>query len=435
VTPLFEAWQARMRRAFQNQGEDLEWDFSITSFRAMYDQADRFLKGGIATLRPREQDALLDYFVSNPGPDIANGQDRSRADALRNARDKLRALDAALPPYSLAPAMARLPDPPPSRIHIGGDYNNLGDPVRPAPPAFLPPLANPNASRLDFARWLVSRENPLTARVAVNRIWQELFGRGLVQTSEDFGTQGDRPTHPELLDWLAADFIDCGWSVKTLQKKIVMSATYRQSSTIRADLADKDPENTLLARQSRVRLPAELIRDQALAASGLLNPSIGGPSIRPFQPAGVAELGYANSVKWKEDSGRDRYRRGLYIHYQRTTPYPMLSNFDEPDSTIACSRRRRSNTPLQSLNLLNDPVFFEAAQSLAGRALKEVQGGAGDRVAYLFRLVLARNPTPAERDRLVKYLDQQLSASPNQVAAWTGAGRVLFNLDEFLTRE
>jgi hypothetical protein len=255
----------------------------------------------------------------------------------------------------------------------------------------------------------------------VNHIWLHLFKRGLVPTVDNFGSAGEAPSHPELLDWLAGEFVRGGWSTKALQKKIVMSATYRQSSKSRPELDQKDPENTLLARQSRVRLPAELLRDQALAVSGLLNPAIGGRSIRPPQPAGVAELGYANSVKWKEDTGPERYRRGLYIHYQRTTPYPLLSNFDAPDSTIACSRRRRSNTPLQALNLLNDPVFHEAAEALAKR-------GASLGVEGMFEAVLARKTNPAELGRLARYVDEQQGD-------WTGLARVLLNLDEFMTRE
>jgi hypothetical protein len=204
----------------------------------------------------------------------------------------------------------------------------------------------------------------------VNRVWQEYFGRGLVRTSEDFGTQGEKPSHPELLDWLAAGFQQTGWSLKTLHKQIVTSATYRQSSTFRPELQGRDPGNTLLARQMRLRLPAELIRDSALAASGLLYPVIGGKSIRPPQPAGLTDLGYASSLRWQESQGQDRYRRGLYI-LQRTVPYPQLANFDAPDSNVAACRRTRSNTPLQALNLLNDPVFVEAAQALAARTLRE----------------------------------------------------------------
>jgi hypothetical protein len=313
---------------------------------------------------------------------------------------------------------------PPTHLRVGGDYKTFGAEVAPGTLAILPPLNAAAPTRLDLARWLVSKENPLTARVTVNRIWQEFFGRGIVFTSEDFGTQGDRPSHPELLDFLASEFRDNGWSMKRIEKMIVMSATYRQSSKARPELETKDPENTLLARQSRVRLPAELIRDQALAASGLLNPEIGGRSVRPPQPKGVAELGYANSVKWKESTGPDKYRRGLYVHYQRTTPYPQMSNFDEPDSNVSCTRRRRSNTPLQALNLLNDPVFYEAAQALAARIQKE---GGADPLSYAFELCLARTPSKTERARIEQYRAQG--------GDWLGVSRILLNLDELITRE
>ena len=239
-----------------------------------------------------------------------------------------------------------------------------------------------------------------------------------------------------------------------MQRLIVTSAAYRQSSKARQELEVSDPGNALIARQSRLRLPAELLRDEALAASGLLNPAIGGKSVRPPQPAGVAELGYANSVKWKESEGSDRYRRGLYIHFQRTAPYPMLINFDEPDSNVSCTRRRRSDTPLQALNLLNDPVFFEAAQALAIRISQEAPADAASRIDWAFKLCLGRKPTSREGERMLKYYDdqKQLLASDSKArdaiqpfriegsdeasaAAWVGLSRVLLNLDEFVTRE
>ena len=220
---------------------------------------------------------------------------------------------------------------------------------------------DPAPSRLTLAKWAVSQDNPLTARVAVNRMWQEFFGRGIVRTSNDFGKQGDRPSHPELLDWLAANFMDGGWRVKRMHKLIVMSATYRQSSKVRQDLQQVDPANTLLARQSRLRLPAELVRDSALVVSNLLYPEVGGKSVRPAQPQGVTELAY--HITWKPSEGRERYRRGLYIQIQRTIPYPMLVNFDGADASVSVCQRGQSNTPLQALNLLNDPVFVEAAAS------------------------------------------------------------------------
>jgi hypothetical protein len=333
-------------------------------------------------------------------------------------------------------------------IAKGGDFRAPGAEVEPATPVFLGSFQG--KSRLDLANWIMSKDNPLTARVAVNRMWQEFFGKGLVRTSEDFGTQGDRPTHPELLDWLAAEFRDGGWRVKRLHKMIVMSAAYRQSSAAREDLATKDPENSLIARQQRLRLPAELIRDEALTAGGILNDQVGGRSVRPPMPPGIAELGYANSVKWVADNGPDRYRRGFYVQFQRTTPYPQLMTFDAPDSTIACTRRTRSNTPLQALNLLNDPVFLEAAQGLAARVMQ----AKGDKLTFAFETALGRSPSTREKERIATYLDQQIGllrknpkqaadlmpAAPEgsdiiEAAAWVGVSRVLLNLDEFITRE
>ena len=239
-----------------------------------------------------------------------------------------------------------------------------------------------------------------------------------------------------------------------MERMIVTSATYRQSSKTRPDLAAKDPDNVLVARQSRVRLSAELIRDEALSASGLLDPAIGGPGIRPPQPAGVSEITYGGGLKWKESQGADRYRRGLYIHFQRTSPYPELVNFDAPDSRLSCTRRRRSNTPLQALNLLNDTVFFEAAQALAERTLREEPGDFESRASYAFELALSRKPNARELNQLTTYFEAQKvlfekdqksmalvapftpeGVSRTDMAAWVGLSRVLMNLDEFITRE
>ncbi len=422
IPELLPPWERRLREAYNHPGESGEWDFTLTDFTASMDRPRELLTDNPETRSQRDQERLIAFFVSRIGTDYS--KDRSTAGTLREAREKLDALAATLPPYSQAQAMRTDPSIPPTRLRVGGDYKTFGAEVAPGTLAILPPLNAAKPTRLDLAQWLVSKDNPLTARVTVNRIWQEFFGRGIVFTSEDFGTQGDRPSHPELLDFLASEFRDNGWSVKGIQKMIVMSATYRQSSKARPDLETKDPENTLLARQSRVRLPAELIRDQALAASGLLNPEIGGRSVRPPQPKGVAELGYANSVKWKESTGPDKYRRGLYVHYQRTTPYPQMSNFDEPDSNVSCTRRRRSNTPLQALNLLNDPVFYEAAQAMAARIQRE---GGADPLAYAFELCVARLPSKTERARIEQYRAQG--------GDWLGVSRILLNLDELITRE
>ena len=326
--------------------------------------------------------------------------------------------------------------------------------VRPGTPAFLHALPpSPNPTRLDLASWLVSRDNPLTARVTVNRIWQEYFGRGLVESSENFGTRGEPPTHPQLLDWLALEFVESGWDLKHMHRLIVQSATYRQSSKSREDLQDVDPTNRLLAGQSRLRLRAELIRDAALAASGLLNPEIGGPSIRPPLPEGMGEDGH-RPISWDESRGRDRYRRGLYIVFQRGVPYPQLVNFDAPDAEESCSRRDRSTNPLQALNLLNDPIFVETARGLAARVLREEHGDSKERIEYAFRLCLGRAPSKAELERLADYLqlqkeilEQEPDSTPKlyplptagvdrvQAAAWTALSSVLLNLDEFITRE
>jgi hypothetical protein len=456
VAELQAQWEPHIQQAFREQGKDLEWNFAVTEMRASFDGADHFLKGEWTNRTQRQADRLTDYFVGNPGPE--NEKNKAVAAFLKEARGKLRDLHATLPEIAQAPVMEELANPLQSNIHLGGDYQALGAAVEPGIPSLFPPISVPHQNRLTLARWLVSGENPETARVAVNRMWQDFFGQGLVVTSENFGTQGDKPSHPELLDWLASEFQGHDWSRKYMDKLIVMSAAYRQSSAFRKDLENTDPNNILIARQSRLRLPGEAIRDEALAASGLLNTTIGGKSVRPPQPAGVAELGYAGSVKWPESAGPDRYRRGLYIHFQRTTPYPMLMNFDEPDSNTTCTRRGRSNTPLQALNLMNDPVFFEAAQALATRVLEEMPGGITQRLDYAFKLVVARPPTEGERQRMTDYFEQQKQllakdmakdakasvnmqpfhpqgVDPLDAAAWVGVSRVLLNLDEFITRE
>ncbi len=425
IAKLQPDWETNIRKAMTEPGKVLDWDFAVTAIRASLDHADKIVNLPPEKRNTRQRKALTDYFVRNYGPAIA--KDAVVSGKLKELRKRLEAFDESFPGVSQAQALADDPNPPSTHIHLRGDYRQNGAEVHPDTPGFLPPSpAGAKPTRLSLARWIVSPENPLTARVAVNRMWQELFGRGIVGTSDDFGTQGDKPSHPELLDWLATEF-QRGWSQKRMLKLMVMSFTYRQSSHARPDLESRDPGNVLLARQSRLRLPGELIRDEALAASGLLNPAIGGKSVRPPQPAGVAELGYANNVKWRESGGMDRYRRGLYIHYQRMTPYPFLANFDEPDSTLTCTRRRASNTPLQSLNLLNDPVFFDAAKALAWRLQNEASGNFDDRLNYAFKLCLDRNPTAKEKDRLATYFHAQ----PD----WVGLSRIILNLDEFITRE
>ena len=338
-------------------------------------------------------------------------------------------------------------------VLIRGDFLRPGVEVQAGTPGVLPPLKGDHLTRLDLAKWLVAADNPLTSRVLMNWMWQKYFGRGLVATLEDFGTQGEKPSHPELLDWLASETQRRQWSLKEMHKLVVTSATYRQSAKTRPELLHRDPLNVLLARQTRQRLDAEILRDEALAASGLLTRTIGGPSVRPPQPPGISELTYAGSAKWVESVGPDRYRRGLYIWFQRTSPYPMLMTFDAPDSNTCSVRREKSNSPLQALTLLNDTVFVECAQAL-GRRLHAEKGDVEERIKLGFRLCVTREPTAKELSILTRLYDDLKAlckAKPEQAAkllgkekplgdvaeaaAWTALARTLLNLDEFVNRE
>ena len=346
-----------------------------------------------------------------------------------------------------------------TRVHIRGSFLDKGDLVQAGTPEILPSLVSgrEQAGRLDLAKWIVADNNPLTSRVIVNRVWQQYFGRGLVATDDDFGTQGEPPSHPELLDWLANRFRQDNWSLKKLHKLIVMSATYRQSSHVRPKLIEHDPYNTLLARQNRLRVEAEIVRDLALSVSGLLNPQIGGKSVRPPQPADFASLGFQGNVKWPVSEGRDRYRRGLYTFFQRTVPYPMLVDFDVSDSNTSCTQRERSTSPLQALTLWNDPVFVECAQALGRRIIAESPSNdLRDRLRFALRLTMSREVRPAELKTLIRYSQEQNgrfrsdpdkakllagdgppsgTATDVEVAAWVSVARLLINLDEFITRE
>jgi len=360
-------------------------------------------------------------------------------------------------PPTLAQTLAQNDEPRKNYLLIRGDFLRKGDEVEHHTPSFLHefPEQKETPSRLDLANWLISPENPLTARVTINRIWKNLFGRAIVPTEADFGMRGDLPSHPQLFDWLASEMMAQGWSRKKMIRTIVHSATYRQSSAYRPELVSRDPANAWLARQNRFRLEAEVIRDSFLASSGLLSRKIGGPSVKPPLPADVAALGYANSVKWQESSGADRYRRGLYIFFQRTVPYPMLATFDAPESNVTCTRRERSNTPLQSLTLLNDPVFFETAQALGRRMVHEHPDDQSERIQAGFRWCLARRPTDVELTQLQSLYDEmrtllqeneQAAAElvgdekvpaeqRNEIAASVAVARIIMNLDEFVTRE
>jgi len=344
-----------------------------------------------------------------------------------------------------------------------GDWLKPGKAVEAGVPAFLHSLpANADGSRLTFARWLVDRRSPTTARVLVNRVWQQYFGVGLVETPEDFGVQAPVPSHPALLDWLATEFMDRGWSIKELHRLIVTSATYRQSSRVTPELLAKDPLNRLLSRAPRLRVEGEVVRDIALAASGLLNPQLGGPGV--FTPAPdflfkpPASYG---PFEWVEEKGTNRYRRALYTFRRRSTPYPALQNFDVPNADFSCVRRTRSNTPLQALTTLNETLFMESAQALALQTLREAGPSDDQRLVHAFRRVVSRTPTKAEKGELLGLLLRQRrriaegwvnpfelatgrnelpkdlppGVTPAQLASWAAVSRVLLNLDETITRE
>jgi hypothetical protein len=380
--------------------------------------------------------------------------DSRMAEASKRIDDEQRQWPSA--PTTLV--LAARDQPRPTHVFIRGDWQKPGALVTPDVPSILPALPKvARLNRLTLARWLVNKRHPTVARVIINRIWQEYFGRGLVATSEDFGTQGDPPTHPELLDWLACEFMDSGWDIKHMQRLIAESATYRQSSVVNPRLQERDAYNQLLARGPRVRVDAEILRDIALSASGLLDGQIGGPPVYPPIPDGVLTLGYGAPMTWETKAG-DRYRRALYTFVKRSVPYPSLQVFDAPTGESPCPRRTPSDTPLQALTTLNDPVFVEAAQALALRVWK--QGGKDDRarLQFAFELCTGRLPRPNETAVLSSLLQDENHFFENRtaravqvatldiknppqdvnlerVAAWTMVTRVLLNLDETITKE
>jgi len=347
--------------------------------------------------------------------------------------------------------------PTPTHIFLRGDRTQPGEKVTPGVPEFLHTLEINKyrpANRLNLARWLMSRENPLTARVTVNRVWQRLFGRGLVTTQDDFGVQTPPPSHPQLLNWLASEFQASGWIFKDLIRLVVTSETYRQTSDLPRSQANLDPENILLGRQQRLRVEAEVIRDLSLATSGLLSRKMLGPGVFPWQPDGVLE-NRATPATWTISEGEDRYRRGIYTWVWRLTPHPHLPLFNAPDGVTACSRRDRSNVPVQALTLLNDPTFVECSRLLARRLLTEAGEATSARIDWLLQTCLSRRATERERTIVTTLLHDQcerLSAARDEAAAilrletpatdqdveaaaWTVVCRAVHNLDEFITRE
>ena len=365
--------------------------------------------------------------------------------------DSAQEIDAELRPVGKKPETKRvtmtfntLADPPSTRIHVRGDFLRPGAVVQPNTPRVLPPLRarHARADRLDLAQWLVSPGHPLTSRVAVNHFWKHIFGRGLVPSEEDFGTQGDRPTHPELLDWLAVEFEQRGWSRKQLIKLLVTSATYRQSSRQQPHSLGVDPTNRLLSRQSRLPVESEIVRDIYLQAAGLLDESIGGTSIHPAFPPDLYKIGYEfiGGVTWPETKGLDRYRRGLYIQSQRTIPYPLAATFDAPDPNIICTRRTRSNNPLQSLARLNNNLFQESGRELAVK-LRIEANTPEERIKLAFAICLNREPTRTELRRIQSFYQHQLELSAKATAPGlilhpdAALAQLVLNLDEFTTRE
>lgn len=351
--------------------------------------------------------------------------DPTKDETLVGIEKELATLRRNKPKLPRTMIMKDLAERRPAYIHLGGDFMRKGAAVETGVPGFLPQAGNSSGTRLALAQWLVDPKNPLTPRVTVNRVWQKYFGRGIVDSESDFGTQGDKPTHPELLDWLASEFIAKGWSQKALHRLIVTSATYRQASTARS----VDPENKLFSRQNRLRLDAEIIRDASLVASGLFAPKVGGPSVYPPQPAGVYQVTQVRR-EWKTSTGEDRYRRGMYTFFQRSAPHPSLIVFDAPDSSVSCTRRNRSNTPLQALTQLNDEASAEFAQALAKR-MTSVGESDSARLAAGFEIALGRAPRADEKDRFLRFVRVQRDS---QQEPWVAVARVLINLDEFLTR-
>ncbi|MCP4853235.1 MAG: DUF1553 domain-containing protein [Fuerstiella sp.] len=405
-----------------------------------------------------QQNTIRDHYRNNVSTDETLVKNRTDLAAKRKRQTEL---DKSLPTTLVWKELA---EPKPAHILIRGAYDKKGEQVYRNTPAALPPLAplgdGETPTRLHLAQWLVSPDHPLTSRVTVNRFWQQYFGVGIVQTAEDFGSQGSPPSHPELLDWLAVDFQENGWDVKRLQKLIVMSATYRQSSQVPKDVRSLDPDNRLLSRGPRFRFDAEMIRDNALSLSGLLIDRIGGPSVKPYQPPGIwFAVAYTDSdtARFKRDSGEALYRRSMYTFWKRTAPPPTMVTFDAPSRETCSVRRSRTNTPLAALALMNDEQFIEAARGVGQRIMKEGGSTEEDRAAFAFRLVTARRPGDAElavvlkvyRTALAAYVanekattelltvgdsgpDSSLTAS--QLAAWTMVANMLLNLDETITK-
>lgn len=405
-----------------------------------------------AAWEERQQERLSDYFLSRvAAPDVREAYKeykhlwRERAELQKDVPTTM--------------VMDEMPKPMDTFILGRGQYYNKLEKVTPGVPGFLshPGIEGP-PNRLSLARWLVDPKNPLTARVEVNRYWQHYFGTGIVKTAEDFGSQGERPSHPELLDWLATEFVRTGWDIKAMQRLIVLSATYRQSSQSKPELRERDPENRLLARGPRVRLSAEEIRDNALAISGLLSEKIGGPSVYPYQPAGLWADASAESVPYTQSSGADLYRRSIYAIWRRSALVPSMAALDAPNRETCVARRNLTNTPLQALVLMNDPTYVEASRSLAQKAILQAGKDPAKRIAFIFRSAVDREPRSQERELVLQESQHALvyfkehpeaarklitvgESKPSrqvgvaELAAWTTVTRTVLNMDETITKE
>jgi hypothetical protein len=403
-----------------------------------------------ATQSGSDEKAIADYFLTI-------------APTLKPVRGQVVAIEkslAGLKPVTV-PVMQDLPAEKEreSFIQIRGNYKSLGEKVKRNVPAVFHPLREDlPRNRLALAHWLVDDENPLTARVHANRLWQQLFGSGIVPTSEEFGSQGEPPSHPELLDWLAMELQESGWDQKAFLKKLVMSATYQQASMTTPELLEKDPFNRFYARAPRFRVSAEMVRDQALFVSGLLSDKMHGKPVNPPQPNLGLKAAFGSATDWKTSEGEDKFRRGLYTTWRRSSPYPSMATFDAPNREICSSRRIRTNTPLQALVTLNDPVYVEAAQALARKMVSSGGETPEAKVRYGWREVLLREPSDDEVTRITMLFEtlqtefeadadkakematvpigpEPKGASVSDLAAWAVVGNVLLNLDElFLKR-
>lgn len=421
------------------------------------------LSGFRVLLLDAERKPVWDAFLEkapDPKLELSPRPLRPLERELQQVRDRLANLEKTKPQLPTLPIMQELPEANrrANFMMVKGNFLSPGEPVEPQlPTRFFQPTASISPNRLGIATWLTDPANPLTARVAVNRLWAQLFGIGLVETEEDFGTQGEPPSHPELLDWLATEYVALGWDTKQVVRTIVTSATYRQSSRITAEQRERDPRNRLLSRSPRFRLSAETVRDQAMALSGLLSRKLNGPSVYPYQPGGLWRASFNGERTWPMSQGEDRYRRGLYTFWRRTVPYPSMQTFDAPSRELCTARRITTNTPLQALVTLNDPVYVEASQALARRIIREGGSTAEERIRFGLQLCLAR---PAEPQHLAilqqlfqaqyvhyqgqieaarKLATEPLGPLPDdadvaEVAAWTVVANVLLNLDGVLTR-